>query len=329
LAEIRDEHSVEEARARLDPYGSVVAPRLAQLLGLGEGSATADQMPQAIASVLAAAAAELPLVVLVDDIHWAEPALLDLLTALPGMIRETPLLLCCLSRPELLEARPEWPVSVWLEPLGEAEVVALLESLGAPEAARERIVQASAGNPLFAEELVAWLAENDADADALPRSLNALLGARLDRLEAQARDALERGAVEGELFHRGAVVELSAEKARMSVPGGLEELTGKDMIRPAETNFAGDLAFRFKHILVRDAAYQATAKKLRAALHEQFAEWLERSAGERVVEYEEILGYHLEQSYRYRSELGPIDSTVPSWKRSRDAASGAVSIDSS
>jgi class 3 adenylate cyclase/tetratricopeptide (TPR) repeat protein len=312
LAGIREEHSVEEARERVEP-------RIAQLLGLSEGSATADQMMQAIASFLSAAAAERPLIVLVDDIHWAEPALFDLLDALPRMVGGVPLLLCCMARPELLEARPEWPVTVRLEPLGAAEVDALLEELGAPAAMRVRIARASAGNPLFAEELVAWLRENDADADALPTSLNALLGARLDRLEADARDALERGAVEGELFHRGAVMELSEEKARSSVPDGLEELTGKDMIRPAAASFAGDIAFRFKHILVRDAAYRATAKKLRASLHEHFADWLERLAGDRVGEYEEILGYHFEQAYRYREELGQDDDDPP-----RALAAGAA-----
>ena len=300
LAGIRDDHSAAEARERVEP-------RIAQLIGLAEGAATADQMMLAVASFLAAAAAERPLVVLVDDIHWAEPALFDLLEALPRMVGEVPLLFCCLARPELLEARPEWPVSVRLEPLGEGEIDVLLASLGASAEVRARLAHAAAGNPLFAEELLAWARENDLDSDALPTSLNALLGARLDRLDAEARDALERGAVEGELFHRGAVVELSDEKARPSVPDGLAKLSGRDMIRPAAASFAGEIAFRFKHILVREAAYRATAKKLRASLHEHFADWLERLVGERVGEYQEILGYHFEQAYRYRMELGPVD----------------------
>ena len=260
---------------------------------------------------------------LVDDIHWAEPALLDLLAALPAMIGGAPLLCCCLARPELLESRPEWPVTVRLEPLADAEVDALVDALigGAPAALRSRLARVAAGNPLFAEELVAmlldegvlreqdgsWVLAREVESIELPASLNALLGARLDRLEAGARDALERGAVEGELFHRGAVVELSAEGAREAVPGELDELAGKDLIRPAAAGFANEIAFRFKHILVREATYRATAKKLRASLHEHFADWLERLAGERVGEYEEILGYHFEQAYRYRAELGPAD----------------------
>src|SRR5207244_10355785 len=124
-----------------------------------------------------------------------------------------------LGRPELFETRPDWPVTLGLEPLGAAEVDVLLDGLGAPAVVRVRLAQAAAGNPLFAEELVAWVHEGG-DLDDMPTTLNALLGARLDRLEAQERDALERGAVEGELFHRGAVVELSNEQARPDVAAG-------------------------------------------------------------------------------------------------------------
>jgi class 3 adenylate cyclase/tetratricopeptide (TPR) repeat protein len=300
LAGIRDEDSVEEAREK-------VPPRIAQLLGLAESASTADQTAEAIASFLAGAAADGPLLVLVDDIHWAEPALLEVLERLPSYAEEAPLLVLCLARPELLESQPDWPATVRLEPLGAAEIDALLEGLEAPPAVRVRLALAAAGNPLFAEELVAWAREGG-DVDALPTTLNALLGARLDRLEGRERDALERGAVEGELFHQAAIVELSEEQSRPSVPGELGQLARKDLIRLAAAGLvAGEVAYRFKHILVREAAYLATAKKLRATLHERFADWLERVAGERVGEYHEILGYHLEQAYRYRTEVGGLD----------------------
>jgi tetratricopeptide (TPR) repeat protein len=300
LAGIRDDHTAEEARER-------VAPRIAQVLGLAEGAATADQTALAIAQFLGAAAAERPLVVLLDDVHWAEPALLDLLSGLPAMVDGAPLLLVCVARPELLESRTEWPTDLMLDPLGDTEVDELLERLEAPPATRVRIAAAAAGNPLYAEELVAWVSDGG-DLDALPTSLNALLGARLDRLDAEARDALERGAVEGEVFHQGTVVELSEEHSRPAVPGELGELARKDLIRLAAASLvAGEVAYRFKHILVREAAYGATAKRLRAVLHERFADWLERTTGGRVGEYHEILGYHLEQAYRYRVELGPVD----------------------
>ena len=133
---------------------------------------------------------------------------------LPAMIGAAPVLVLCLARPELIESRPEWPVTVALEPLGPAEVDALLERLAAPAETRVRLALAAAGNPLYAEELVAWVREGG-DVDDLPTSLNALLGARLDRLEGRERAALERGAIEGELFHHGAVVELSGNKPRL------------------------------------------------------------------------------------------------------------------
>jgi class 3 adenylate cyclase/tetratricopeptide (TPR) repeat protein len=328
-AGIRDEHSSEEARARLEalldgvPNGRIVAARMAQVLGIAEGVATAPETVWAIRHFLVAHAGERPLLVLVDDIHWGEPTLLDLLAGLPAAIEDAPILLLCLARPDLLENRSDWEATVRLEPLAGSELDALLASLlgKTPASVRARVSQASAGNPLFVEELVAmlveegvlrrangsWALERELDSVALPASLNALLGARLDRLDDDLRGVLERGAIEGEIFHRGAVVELSPAESRPAVADDLEALTGKELVRPAEASFVGEAAFRFRHILVREAAYGATAKKLRAALHERFAGWLERVAGERVTEYEEILGYHLEQSFRYRAELGPVD----------------------
>ena len=333
LAEIEDEHSPAEARALIEAHvegvanGPVVAAKIAQLLGLADdGVATGQETEWAIRHFLIAQASTRPLLVVVDDIHWAQETLQDLLAGLPAEMTDAPIMLLCLARPELLEHRPDWEVTVLLEPLRAHDVDALLEGLlgAAPAAVRKRLAQVSAGNPLFAEELVAMLLEEgvlrledgvstlqgDLDALALPASLHALLGARLDRLDPEARATLERGAIEGEVFHRGAIVELSAAASRAAVPGIVEALEGKDLVRPAEASFVDEAAFRFKHILVRDTAYQATPKKLRATLHEQFADWLERVADDRVTEYEEILGHHLEQSYRYRIELGPVDDEI-------------------
>jgi predicted ATPase len=328
-AGIRDGYSSEEARGRLEalldgaPNGRILAARIAHLLGLAEGVATAPETAWAIRHFVVAQARDRPLVVLVDDIHWAEPTLLDLLAGLPASIEDAPILLLCLARPDLLESRSDWEPTVRLEPLAGSEVDALLARLlgNAPASVRARVSHASAGNPLFVEELVAMLVDEDMlrrengasalerelETVALPASLNALLGARLDRLDNDLRGVLERGAIEGEVFHRGAVVELSPVEARASVADDLEALTGKEFVSSGEASFVGEAAFRFRHILVREAAYGATAKRLRAALHEQFAGWLERVAGERVIEYEEILGYHLEQSFRYRTELGHVD----------------------
>jgi class 3 adenylate cyclase len=314
LAGIGDEHSREEAVALLEahvPDRRAAAATIAQLLGLDEGVATPAETAWAIRSFLEAGARDGPLLVVVDDVHWAEPQLLELLEALPAAIGSAPVLLVCLGRGELIERHPDWRADVLLEPLAGDEVAALVESLAGetPPAVRDQLTRISAGNPLFAEELVAMLLEAGGDVDTLelPTSLQALLGARLDQLEPEARDSLERGAIEGELFHRGAVVELSAPEARPSVPNQLAALVRRDFVRSAEAGFAGESAFRFKHVLVRDAAYRTTAKALRAELHERFADWLERIAGERTVEHEVILGHHLEQSYRLRVELGLLD----------------------
>jgi class 3 adenylate cyclase/tetratricopeptide (TPR) repeat protein len=316
LAGIRDEDSAEEARERL-------STPIAQLLGLAEGTTTTDETVEALAELLTDAASERPLVVLIDDIHWAEPALLDLLDRLPAAIGSSPVLVLCLTRPELREHRFDWPVTLVVEPLGAADIDALLETLEAPAETRVRLALAAAGNPLYAEELVAWVRAGG-DVNDLPMGLNALLGARLDQLDASERDALERGAVEGELFHEGAVVELTDHGARSAVTADLSELTRKDMIRLAAASLAGELAaYRFKHILVRDAAYRSTTKRLRATLHERYADWLERRAGSRVAEVDEILGYHLEQAYRYHAELGELHEALAARAAGHLGASGA------
>jgi class 3 adenylate cyclase/tetratricopeptide (TPR) repeat protein len=332
LAGIRDEHSVAQAHALVEAHvagsanGHVVAAKVAQLLGLAEGSATASETEWAIRHFLEARTDQPPLIVIVDDIHWAEPTLLGLLAGLPAGITGVPIMLLCLSRPELLELGADWQVALRLEPLGGRDIDALLDGLlgDSPPAVRARLAQTSAGNPLFAEELVAMLLDErvlrvtdgvctlvgDLDALALPATLHALLSARLDRLDGDARATLARGAIEGEVFHSGAVVELSDPASRAAVPADLQRLADKDLVHAAAASFVGETAFRFKHVLVRDAAYREIAKSLRATLHEQFADWLEEIAGQRVTEYEEILGYHLEESYRYRVELGVLDDEI-------------------
>jgi predicted ATPase len=141
----------------------------------------------------------------------------------------------------------------------------------------------------------------------VPPTLRALLAARIDRLEPADRAVIERAAVEGRSFHRGAVAELLTGAGRAEVGARLLALVRKELIRPDRSDFAGDDGFRFAHVLIRDAAYQSTPKELRAELHERYAEWLEEKAADHIHEYEELLGYHLEQACRYRRELAPLD----------------------
>jgi predicted ATPase len=305
-AGICNEDSPREARERIARLATPeVVDRVAAVVGLG-GEIAAAELGWTVRRLFEGLASERPLVVIVDDAHWAEPALLDLLEQVAGSA-EAPILLLCPARPELLQARPDWQPRVRLEPLAGADVQRLVrrlaERLVLPAGLEAKVAAASGGNPLFAEELAVVLSEDPGA--SLPASLGAVLTARLDRLSEDERAAAECASVEGEVFHRGAVAWLSAEEARPRVASALDGLAGQELTRPARAEFAGETAFRFKHALVRDAAYNGTSKKVRAELHERFAAWLEAAAGLRVIEYQEILGYHLEQAHRYLAELGP------------------------
>ena len=239
-----------------------------------------------------------------------------------------------MARAELLEKRPtwgggkRWVTTMSLEPLSEVEsqelVTSLLGRAELPTEFRTHISQAAEGNPLFVEELLgqadrrrvpgwrstAWSAPGDLRQLALPPTIQALLAARLDGLGSEERAVIERAAVEGKVFHRGAVTEMAPEPIRPQVRDRLASLMRMELVRPDQASFAGEEAYRFRHLLIRDAAYQALAKQTRSELHERFAAWLERVVGERLAEYEEIIAYHLEQAYRYRVELGPPDSSA-------------------
>jgi class 3 adenylate cyclase/tetratricopeptide (TPR) repeat protein len=282
------------------------------LAGLvGQGAATSpEEIALAFRRRLEQAAAERPLVVVFDDTHWGEPAFLDLVEHAAAMSRGAPMLLLCLGRPDLLDRRSTWgggllnATTVLLEPLSAEETDALIGALGAqldPNLSA-RIRTAAEGNPLFVEEMLAMVAE-DGDGDVVvPPTVQALLAARLDQLDGDEREVLERGAVEGQVFHRGAVEALGAA----DVSPRLSALVRKELVRPEAAVFPGDDAYRFRHILIRDAAYDALPKATRSELHERFADWLEEFGAD-LVELDEILGYHLEQAYRYRAELGPVD----------------------
>jgi class 3 adenylate cyclase/tetratricopeptide (TPR) repeat protein len=311
-AGIRDEDSADEALERIsalvarEERGGAIALALAQAVGLLVGSASADEIGWAARKLFEALGREGPLVVHLDDLHWAEPTFLDLVEDAVELSTGAPLLLLCLARPELLEVRPSWE-ALRLTPLGEAESMHLLERLlgKTPLAAtaRARVIERAEGNPLFVEELVAMLLEDPGL--EVPETLDALLGARLDRLADGERAAADRGSVEGQAFHRSAVEELSDRSE--GVAQALDGLVAKELIEPTQAAHVESDAFRFRHILIRDAVYRSMPKRLRAELHERFARWLERVAGGRVTEYEEFLGYHLEQAYRYRAELGALD----------------------
>jgi class 3 adenylate cyclase len=308
-----------------------IAARIAQLIGLEAVPGPAEEAAWAFRRLLELLAEGGPLVVVLDDLHWAEPGLLDLVDRVADYGRDAPLLLVAMARPELLEQRPGWAggklnaTTMLLEPLDDDEATRLLAALAGPvtlpEAAARPITRAAEGNPLFLEELLAALVEEGRlrrqdgrwvaaglDDLGIPPSIQALLTARLDRLEDGERAVLERAAVAGQVFEQSAVVELSPPSERGTVPARLAALVRRELLRPAPSRLPGDQGLQFRHLLLRDATYDAIPKQARAELHERFAVWIERMAGPRLREIEEIVGYHLEQAWRYRVELGIVDA---------------------
>jgi tetratricopeptide (TPR) repeat protein len=272
------------------------------LLGETEAVAGTDEIAWAFRKLLEDQA---PLVVCFDDIQWGEETFLDLVESTALLSTGVPLLLLCMARPELLDRRATWSATFRLEPLPEEDAEALVGD-AVPKEMRREIVRASGGNPLFLTEMVA-LSHQSAGEVEVPPTLRALLAARLDQLDERERRALECGAVEGELFHRGTVQALALEETE--VTPRLAALVRRGLVRPERPMLPREDAYRFCHLLIRDAAYDALPKATRTDLHRRFAAWLE-AHGESLVELDEVLGYHLEQAARYLDELGRQDSGV-------------------
>ena len=305
IVEVLKQLEVSRPASALDPN---VAQPLTVLLGQ-EGTSSPDEIAWAFRKRIEAAALDGPLVVVFDDIHWGEGVFLDLLEHLVFLSVGAPIFLLCMARPELLERNAGWPGIVRLEPLRDEEAAELLQARSRQTLnadVQERILRAACGNPLFVEEMVAVVQHTDAVEIEVPPTIQALLASRLDQLDGPERAVLESGAVEGELFHRGAVLALTPQETRLATR--LTALVRKEFLRPDKAQLTGEDAFRFSHLLIRDAAYDGLPKARRAVLHERFADWLETHASSQaLVERDELLGYHLEQAHRYLLELGESD----------------------
>ena len=296
--------------------GDLVADRIASAVGLSATSAPAEETNWAVRRLFEALARRRPLVVVLDDIHWAEPTFLDLVEHVAAA-RAVPLFVVCLARPELLDARPTWQASsanatiLRLEPLTDHEARELLAGVRGDamvaEATGSRVLEAAEGNPLFLEQLLAMHAEHGEEL-GVPPTVQAVLAARIDRLPPLERTVVQRAAVQGRVFSRRALAELVGEQDLPRLDQTLVALERRELIRPDRHAFGAeaDDGVRFAHGLVRDAAYQFLPKATRSRLHERLAGWLEQTADQRLAELEEVVGYHLEQAYRYRTELGPV-----------------------
>ncbi len=301
----------------LPPEAAAVAA-IRSLLGESEATTSAEEIAWAFRKTLEHAADAQPLVVVFDDIQWGEETFLDLIEHVALLSSGSSILLLCIARLEIGERRPAWSVTLRLEPL-RGEAVDKLIPPGLRSELRERIARAAGGNPLFIEEMLAMTAETEGEV-VVPPTLRALLATRLDQLETEERSVLERCAIEGETFHRGAVQALAPDETQ--VTPRLAALVRKQLIRPGMPRLAGEDGFRFRHLLIRDAAYEALPKAERADLHERFAGWLEVH-GVELVELDELLGYHLERACIYRVELGlPRDRELAATARRRLTAAG-------
>jgi class 3 adenylate cyclase/tetratricopeptide (TPR) repeat protein len=317
-AAIDEADAGEAALSKLNALAgdSAVAERVGQAIGLLETGASADEIPWAVRQLLETVASARPLVCVCDDIQWAEPALLNLLEEVTARSHGSPILICCLARPELLELRPDWPGVIRLDPLSEPDGDELLARLVGERtlsaALRDRITAAAAGNPLFIEQFAAMLIEEGMLAAntrtlPVPPTLQALLTARLERLGPEERQVLTRAAVAGQTFYLGALRELVPAPLLPDVHRVLLTLVRKEFLLPARSDLGTEIAYQFRHLLIRDVAYEFLTKEDRSELHERFGRWLEHALAERPDEVEEIVGHHLEQAHRFRAELAPID----------------------
>ncbi|MDX6561093.1 MAG: hypothetical protein QOD65_907, partial [Gaiellales bacterium] len=313
----------------------LIGELISEALGLGgTAGGTGEATSWAVRKLFEGLARHRPLVVVFDDLQWAEPTFIELVGDLAELSRDAPILVLCLARPELFDNHPGWgagklnATSMMLEPLGDRDSRLLVANLlgrgPLPAEVETRITEAADGNALFAEELLAmlvdderlawhdgrWVAAGDLLELPVPQSITTLLAARLESLPDDERALLLRASVEGTLFHHGAIRELAAEWPAAALERSLAMLVRRDLIRPDRSLFAGDEAYRFRHLLIRDAAYRSLSKARRADLHERLAGWLERTTVGRPVEHEEILGYHLEQAFRCRSDLASADDDL-------------------
>ena len=310
-----------------EPDGELVTARVLEAIGRAPAASRSDELYWAVRRLLESLAHERPVVLVLDDVQWAEPAFLDLVEYLAGWSRGAPLLALCLARPDLRDVRPGWTAGgglLSLQPLDRAQTRSLIAGVlgtdrldAVPVAA---IGRATDGNPLFVEEMVrmlvdegvlrerdgVWEAPAGLPALRIPATIQAVVAARLDLLDPLERTVLQRASVVGEVFWWSSLAELAPREEVGDAGAVLQALVRKQLIHPELTAVPGEDAFCFGHILVRDAAYDSLPKSARADLHERFAGWVEARAAGRA-EVDDLLGYHLEQAYRYRLAVGVAD----------------------
>jgi class 3 adenylate cyclase/tetratricopeptide (TPR) repeat protein len=328
----------DTARRRLAALVAGVdgAPRIVEgisrILGLQEGGGRPEDTHWALRRLLEVLARDRPLVVVLEDLHWADPALLELIEDIAESSRDAPLLLVCATRLELLDKRPRWAggkpnaVSIQLEPLDTDDasqlVSRLLGDMATAPGVREYIVDRSGGNPLFVQGLVAMLREerllrvdegrwrSAVEQLEAPRDIQTLINARLMHLGTAERRVVERAAIIGRRFTQQAILALSPEVERSEVGVSLRTLVRKGLIVVDPDIAAGsrrDDCYVFTHALIQEVAYHAIGKETRAELHERFADWFERRSSGDFSQVEEVVGHHLKLAYECMVDLRASD----------------------
>ncbi|TMC64131.1 MAG: hypothetical protein E6J16_07295 [Chloroflexota bacterium] len=309
-----------------------VERRLAVVLGVEAADAAIPEVPAARVSAelawairrhVEALAADKPVLVVVDDLQWADPAILELIQHVTQRSTSVPVLWMCVARPEFLEMHPQWGAGrsntslTTLNPLNPAEtstlISRLLEVEDIPPALHQRLLERSEGNPLFCEEFLRmmidegqllhveerWQAETGAEEIRVPESIQALLAARLDSLPDAQKQTLKAASIIGERFTADQIAALGGD---IDPTATLDDLLGTGLVLE-DLAAANGGSFRFKHLLVRDMAYSALSKKDRGDLHERFARHLESVTGDRADEYAEIIAHHADRAYLLSREM--------------------------
>jgi class 3 adenylate cyclase/tetratricopeptide (TPR) repeat protein len=337
--EILEDDPTETAGAKTDAavqelFGDdSIAPQVRTLVGAGEpGSFSREVLFEAWRRFLERMAARYPFVLVLEDLHWADDGLLDFVEHLADWA-QGPIMVAALARPELFERRPTWgggkrnAASIFLDPLSTGEALSMLDDLlpGAlPEDLRSRIVERSEGNPLYVEELVRimiqqgtlretdgrWQLAGPVGDIELPRSIQGLIAARLDGLPDDEKSILQDAAVVGRVFWTGAIEHLTG-RSRDDVREVMGRLRVKELVMQQDPpSFSDEQEFSFRHVLLRDGAYDSLPKALRAEKHEAVATWAERRSGDRAGEIAELIATHLLGAVRYRAQIGAPDEEV-------------------
>jgi tetratricopeptide (TPR) repeat protein len=342
-------HQLGELVADVDGAARITE-RVGQVLGLRKRAGPPEDTHWALRRLLEVAARERPLIVVLEDLHWADPALLDLIEDIAESSRDAPLLLVCAARLELLDLRRRWAggkvnaISIQLAPLDPDETKQLVGHVlgGAATAPSERervqeyVVDRSNGNPLFVQGLLATLREQGllhvdegrwrAGVERLeaPRDIQTLLSARLDHLGPADREVVDRAAVIGQQFTEGAIVDLSPRTERSGIAASLLALIRKELIVPDPDSVTGpQQPYTFTHALIQEVAYQAIAKETRAELHERFADWRGRTGGD-PTQLDEIVGRHLDLAYQNLVDIGRNDERTAKLARRAGEALAAA-----